>query len=171
MGGGIGAVSVEGEGSTFIARLPMAPAPTGSVQAQASGEAEPQEALPPLRVLAAEDNLINQLVLQTLLHQAGIEPVMVSDGAQALEAWREGQWDVILMDVQMPVMDGPTAARTIREEEVRLGRARTPIVALTANAMAHQVAEYLGAGMDDFVPKPLEAALLFAALERTLEAV
>ncbi|MBP8247025.1 MAG: PAS domain S-box protein [Phenylobacterium sp.] len=170
MGGAIGAVSVEGEGSTFIARLPMAPAPMGSVQAQAAAEAEPHEALPPLRVLAAEDNLINQLVLQTLLHQAGIEPVMVSDGAQALEAWRAGQWDVILMDVQMPVMDGPTAARTIREEEARLGRARTPIVALTANAMAHQVAEYYGAGMDDFVPKPLEAALLFAALERTLEA-
>ena len=172
MGGAIGAVSVEGEGTTFIARLPMAPAPAGSIQAQAAAEAPPaQEELPPLRVLAAEDNIINQLVLQTLLHQAGIEPVMVADGAQALEAWRAGAWDVILMDVQMPVMDGPTATRAIRDEEVRLGRPRTPIVALTANAMAHQVAEYYGAGMDDFVPKPLEAALLFAALERTLERV
>ncbi|MDO8377605.1 ATP-binding protein [Phenylobacterium sp.] len=169
MGGAIGAVSVEGEGTTFIARLPMAPAQAGSVQGPAAAEAEP-ETLPPLRVLAAEDNIINQLVLQTLLHQAGIEPVMVSDGAQAVEAWRAGAWDVILMDVQMPVMDGPTATRKIRDEEARLGRPRTPIVALTANAMAHQVAEYIGAGMDDFVPKPLEAALLFAALERTLEA-
>ena len=170
MGGAIGAVSVEGEGTTFIARLPMEPAPAGSVQAHAAAEAA-QDELPPLRVLAAEDNIINQLVLQTLLHQAGIEPVMVADGAQAVEVWRTGAWDVILMDVQMPVMDGPTATRAIREEETRLGRPRTPIVALTANAMAHQVAEYYGAGMDDFVPKPLEAALLFAALERTLERV
>ena len=170
MGGTIGAVSREGEGSTFIARLPIPAAAAGVVSTPVESDLL-RGGLPPLRVLAAEDNLINQLVLQTLLHQAGIEPVMVADGAQALEAWRTGQWDVILMDVQMPVMDGPTATRTIREEEARLGRARTPIVALTANAMAHQVAEYYGAGMDDFVPKPLEAALLFAALERTLELV
>ncbi|CAN5852925.1 hypothetical protein BH11PSE1_BH11PSE1_23290 [soil metagenome] len=169
MGGTISAVSREGEGSTFTARLPIPDAAPG-VATVASEPERRREDLPPLRVLAAEDNLINQLVLQTLLHQAGIEPVMVGDGEQALAAWRAGHWDVILMDVQMPVMDGPTAARTIREEEARLGRARTPIVALTANAMAHQVAEYYGAGMDDFVPKPLEAALLFAALERTLEA-
>ena len=169
MGGTIEAVSREGEGSTFTARLPIPDAAPGVATVALEPERR-REDLPPLRVLAAEDNLINQLVLQTLLHQAGIEPVMVSDGLQALAAWRAGHWDVILMDVQMPVMDGPTAARTIREEEARLGRARTPIVALTANAMAHQVAEYYGAGMDDFVPKPLEAALLFAALERTLEA-
>ena len=73
------------------------------------------------------------------------------------------------MDVQMPRMDGPTATRMIRARERTEGRARTPIVALTANAMAHQVAEYAEAGMDDFVPKPLEIARLYEILERALQ--
>ena len=108
------------------------------------------------------------MVLRTLLNQAGVDPVLVSDGAQALEAWRDGQWDVILMDVQMPEMDGPAATRAIRAEERATGRARTPIIALTANAMAHQVAEYRACGMDDFVAKPIELGQLFAAMERVL---
>jgi CheY-like chemotaxis protein len=71
--------------------------------------------------------------------------------------------------VQMPRMDGPTATREIRRREAALGRARTPIVALTANAMAHQVQDYIAAGMDDFVAKPIEVGALFAALNRALE--
>jgi CheY-like chemotaxis protein len=72
------------------------------------------------------------------------------------------------MDVQMPVMDGPTATRLIRSRETQTGRARTPILALTANAMTHQVADYMAAGMDGHVAKPIEARLLFSALERAL---
>jgi CheY-like chemotaxis protein len=72
------------------------------------------------------------------------------------------------MDVQMPEMDGPTATRLIRERERQTGRARTPIVALTANAMTHQIAAYVAAGMDDHVAKPIEAARLFSALEHAL---
>ena len=68
-----------------------------------------------MRVLAAEDNAVNQLVLKTLLHQIGVEPVVVDNGEQALEAWESAPWDVILMDMQMPVMDGLTATRAIRE--------------------------------------------------------
>jgi len=124
---------------------------------------------PPLRVLAAEDNTVNQLVLRTLLHQIGIDPVVVDNGLQAIEAWEREPWDVILMDVQMPEMDGPTATAVIRGRELAEGRARTPIVALTANAMAHQVAEYLGAGMDGFVPKPIEVGRLYEALQHALE--
>ena len=123
-----------------------------------------------LRVLAAEDNAVNQLVLKTLLHQLGLEPTVVEDGAQAVEAWAAADWDVILMDVQMPRMDGPTATRFIRERELAQRRRRTPIVALTANAMTHQVGEYLAAGMDGFVAKPIEAARLFEAIEAALEA-
>ena len=88
-----------------------------------------------IRVLAAED--INQLVLKTLLLQFGIEPVIVENGKLAVEAWKKNEWDVILMDVQMPLMDGPMATRAIRLHETATGRRRTPIVALTANAMSH----------------------------------
>ena len=68
------------------------------------------------------------------------------------------------MDIQMPLMDGPAAAQAIREEEARTGRPRTPIIALTANAMSHQIEAYLAAGMDGFVAKPIDAAKLYEAL-------
>ena len=122
-----------------------------------------------LRVLAAEDNAVNQLVLRTLLGQIGVEPVIVDTGVAAVEAWATASWDVILMDVQMPEMDGTTAATIIRAREAAEGRPRTPIVALTANAMSHQVAEYRACGMDGFVAKPIEAARLFTALQQALE--
>ncbi len=118
----------------------------------------------PLRVLAAEDNAVNRLVLKTLLEHAGIVPVMVDNGALALTAWEDEPWDLILMDVQMPVMDGPDATRAIRAQEAATGRPRTPIVALTANAMSHQIELYLAAGMDGHVAKPIEARALFEAV-------
>ena len=120
-------------------------------------------------MLAAEDNSVNQLVLKTLLHQAGIQPVIVDNGVAAVEAWQREDWDVILMDVQMPQMDGPTATRRIRELEQQRGGRRTPILALTANAMPDQVAQYLGAGMDGHIAKPIEINSLFNSLERALE--
>jgi CheY-like chemotaxis protein len=123
-----------------------------------------------IRILAAEDNGMNQLVLRTLLAQAGIEPTIVSNGREAVDAWASEPWDMILMDVQMPEVDGPTATGMIRARERAAGLARTPIIALTANAMAHQVAEYVEAGMDDFVAKPIEAARLFEAIEAALDA-
>jgi len=171
MGGVIEVDSELGRGSTFTVILPMprvgeekpaTPLPSPDVQ--------PSDSSPGLRVLAAEDNTVNQLVLKTLLHQIGVEPVVVGDGAEALEAWEAGHWDAILMDVQMPVMDGPTATRRIREREQQTGRRRTPIIALTANAMSHHVAEYLAAGMDDHVAKPIEAGRLFQALQAAIDA-
>jgi signal transduction histidine kinase/CheY-like chemotaxis protein len=170
MGGSIGAQSVQGRGSCFTVRLPLdriaasrppAPAPPAP-QAAEGGEALS------LKVLAAEDNAVNRLVLQTLLHQVGLTPTIVADGAQALEAWETEAWDLILMDVQMPVMDGPTACGLIRQKEAATGRARTPIIALTANAMAHQVSEYYAAGMDGFVPKPIQIGVLYAAINEAL---
>ena len=172
MGGAITAVSELEQGTTFVVTLPL-PWIGASVvlPPPPSIDAHPVEMTegPPLRVLAAEDNTVNQLVLKTLLHQIGIDPVVVENGLQVVEAWAREPWDVILMDVQMPEMDGPTAAAIIRAREVAEDRARTPIIALTANAMAHQVAEYLGSGMDSFVPKPIEVGRLFEALQQVLE--
>ena len=168
MGGRITVASTLGEGSRFVVELPLtrtsrsAPAPMPA-PAPAGDRAPDDEA--PLRVLAAEDNQINQLVLRTLLSQIGIEPTIVDNGADAVAAWDAGDWDLILMDVQMPVMDGPAATRAIRAREAATGRAATPIVALTANAMSHQLEDYRAAGMNGFVAKPIEVAALFAAIQ------
>jgi CheY-like chemotaxis protein len=168
MGGRIDVRSRLGEGTTFVVtlRLPKVARPRLAVRAEAVGAAP--DAAGTLRLLAAEDNEINQLVLKTLLGQVGIEPTVVGDGAAAVRAWEQGDWDAILMDVQMPRMDGPTAARLIRQREAELGRRRTPIIALTANAMSHQAEAYLAAGMDSIVAKPIEVGQLFAALQKVL---
>jgi signal transduction histidine kinase/CheY-like chemotaxis protein len=167
MGGSIEASSELAAGSTFIVRLPLAPAVAAGKDAPAAPDtdAEPGE----IRVLAAEDNDTNQLVLKTLLAQAGIEPTLVENGKQALEAWESQSWDLILMDIQMPVMDGVVATRAIRERERATGRRRTPILAVTANAMTHQVAEYESVGMDGVVPKPIDMVALLNAMQQALE--
>ncbi|TAJ69716.1 MAG: response regulator [Phenylobacterium sp.] len=174
MGGTVSATSAPGMGSTFTAILPLKKVaratPKPKKPARAKARSRPAEDRP-VRVLAAEDNAMNQLVLKTLLSQVGIEPEIVGDGRAALEAWEREAWDVILMDVQMPVMDGPTATAMIRARERSEGRARTPIVALTANAMPHQIAEYLESGMDAFVAKPIEAQRLYEALQIAVDGV
>jgi CheY-like chemotaxis protein len=122
-----------------------------------------------LRILIAEDNPTNQLVLKTLLNQVGIDPVVVSDGVQAVETWRTSDWDVVFMDIQMPRMDGQTAALEIRRLEGEDRRPRTPIYALSANAMAHQAADYLTAGMDGNIAKPIDIRELFGVLEQVIK--
>jgi two-component system, sensor histidine kinase len=171
MHGEIIGTSQPGEGSTFTVKLPLAKVGAAQAPAFAAPPSPPRLEEPThlkIRVLAAEDNSVNQLVLKTLLHQIGVEPLVVENGELALEAWKGAPWDVILMDMQMPIMDGLTATRRIREAEAAMGRARTPIVALTANAMAHQIQACVAAGMDGHVAKPIEAARLFEALERAL---
>ncbi|MDP2258159.1 MAG: ATP-binding protein [Caulobacter sp.] len=168
MGGDILALSEPGQGATFTVILPVErlgdalPAPA----AEAGDDAVEHRGL---RVLAAEDNRVNQIVLETLLAQVGITPVVTADGAQAVQAWADGDWDLILMDVHMPVLDGVGAVREIRAREAASGRRRTPIIALTANAMTHQIDELLACGMDLHVAKPIDAATLFRAIEIALE--
>jgi signal transduction histidine kinase/CheY-like chemotaxis protein len=166
MGGVVEASSKLGEGSTFTLTLPLALVPASAPRSEAP--AQPATAPPELRVLAAEDNATNQLVLKTLLAQAGVEPTLVADGRQALAAWEARSWDIVLMDIQMPEMNGVDATRAIRAREAETGRARTPIVAVTANAMTDQLALYRAAGMDAVVPKPIDVANLFTVMEQAL---
>ncbi|ACG79685.1 sensor histidine kinase [Phenylobacterium zucineum HLK1] len=167
MGGSIDVESREGDGSTFTVELPLQ---RGQPTSLAADETPPAGEDGDLRLLAAEDNPTNQQVLAAVLGSLGIEVDIVPDGKEAVEAWRTGAYDLILMDIQMPVMDGITAARAIREQEIAEGRRRTPIVALTANALTHQVEEYLAAGMDAHVAKPIEIAKLYDAIAATLNA-
>ncbi|MDP2009221.1 MAG: ATP-binding protein [Phenylobacterium sp.] len=171
MGGEIEAASVLGQGSVFTVRLPLTRIgdADGQVVRDDAFEAPPLRDGSALRILAAEDNPMNQLVLRTLLAQVGVEVTCVDNGELAVAAAATGDWDAILMDVQMPVMDGPTATRLIREWERNENRRRTPIIALTANAMAHHAAEYTAAGMDVLVPKPLELERLLIAIQTVLD--
>jgi PAS domain S-box-containing protein len=170
MGGEITVSSVVGIASTFVLKLPLARA---DAQPDAVEDAPAPLIAPaggrPLRILAAEDNPMNQLVLTTLLGAAGLEPVLVSNGEEAVKAFAEAPWDLILMDVQMPVMDGLDAARAIRAAERAEGRAPTPIIALTANAMQHQLDEYRACGMTATVSKPIEIRALMAAIQAVVE--
>jgi signal transduction histidine kinase/ActR/RegA family two-component response regulator len=158
MGGTISVSSQLGQGSSFVIDLPLRPGATGAGQLPTA----PNGAA--MRILAAEDNPVNQMVLKALLAQIGLEPTFVENGAEALRAWEDGHWDLVLMDVQMPLMDGPTATRLIRTREAELGRRPTPIVALTANAMTHQVVGYLAAGMNEVIGKPINVDQLFAVI-------
>ena len=170
MDGTVHAESRPGAGATFTITLGLpriGDAPIDFSQ-KPGAEAEQQPNLPALKILAAEDNAINRLVLKTLLNQVDIDPVLVEDGLEAISAWEAQPFDLILMDVQMPNMDGPTAARIIRQREIARGGRITPIIALTANVMRDQVEAYLAAGMDQVVAKPLDVGSLFEAIEACL---
>jgi signal transduction histidine kinase/AmiR/NasT family two-component response regulator len=169
MRGDIDVQSVEGQGSTFTVTLPLsriAEAGAAGEAVQTAAEAEDR----PLRVLAAEDIPTNQLVLRTVMESFGVDLTMVDNGREAVEAWNTGNFDLILMDIQMPEMDGVEATLAIRAAEEQTGRARTPIIAVSANAMAHHVKRYREVGMDGHVAKPIELAKLHAAMETALAA-
>ena len=168
MGGRITARSARGEGSTFVVDLPLLRGEASAIP-PARGEDAPAEERA-LRVLAAEDNMTNQKVLRAVLEPLDIDLEMAPDSAAAIDAWRSGRFDLILMDIQMPMMDGVEATRIIRAEEQRLGLARIPILALTANAMTFQVEQYLQAGMDGHISKPIELQRLYSAIEQALSA-
>lgn len=166
MGGSIQARSAPDRGTTFEVSLPLRRTDALIVEkARVEGPVAISPDLKRIRLLAAEDNPTNQLVLKTLLHQVGIQPMFVANGLQAVEAWEAGEFDVILMDVQMPELDGPGATEIIRRKEAGSGRLRTPIIGLTANAMSHQIEQYLTVGMDCVVTKPIDITKLFEALD------
>ncbi|MFM1960939.1 MAG: hypothetical protein RL588_2456 [Pseudomonadota bacterium] len=171
MGGRISFDSTEGLGSTFRFTAPLLRADASEAEILDDGLFDDEdEAWPPLRVLAAEDNPTNQQVLTAVMASVGCALEVVSDGAAAVAAWKTGRFDLILMDIHMPVMGGVEAAKAIRALERNRGLPRTPIIALTADALSHQVAEYLAAGMDEHLAKPIEIKRLVETIGRVTSA-
>ncbi len=166
MGGSLVARSTPGQGSVFTLRLPAAPcAPKRPVRA-AEPPAPAAPRATPVRVLLAEDHPVNRRVVELILAGAGVELTSVENGRLALDALEAQRFDLVLMDVQMPVMDGVTAIRELRAREAREGAARTPVVAFTANAGADQAAASRDAGADEHLTKPVSADRLLDAVRR-----
>ena len=169
MGGSIAVDSQPGAGSTFrFTCHAVVAAPEAAPPATADdGDGEPAGALlPRLRVLLAEDNLVNQRLTVALLEKRGHTVVVAGDGERALAALDREAFDVVLMDVQMPVMDGFAATTALRAREAAGRSPRTPVVAMTAHAMRGDRERCLAAGMDDYVSKPVAASLLMSAIAR-----
>jgi PAS domain S-box-containing protein len=167
MGGELVADARPGRGATFTLRLEL-PRREGSVEMW--GEHEPgateEHELEALRVLLAEDHPTNRRVVELILGAAGVDLTCVENGAEALDAASRGRFDLILMDMQMPVMDGLTAIRAIRGREAREKRRPTPIYTLTANAMPEHAQASAAAGADGHVTKPIAAEALLRVVEQ-----
>ena len=166
MGGSLDCVSQPGAGSRFWFEIPL---PT--VDAGQSGEVpvpHNEESTVPLRILLADDHPANRKVVEILLAGTGADLVGVADGSEALEAFRGGGFDLVLMDMQMPVMDGLTATAEIRAFERERGWDRTPLLILTANAMPEHIEAGRKAGSDGHLAKPVTMASLFAGITQVL---
>jgi two-component system, sensor histidine kinase len=187
MGGGLTVHSTERVGSEFMVRLPAMPADADVAR---STPVQPLRRLPAdvapvpaaaalpataakedeLRVLVAEDNPVNQRIAQQLLRKRKLSVTLADDGRQAVDAFESGRFDLVLMDVQMPEMDGFEAVAAIRALEHSQGRPHTPIVAVTAHAMVGDREKCLEAGMDAYLSKPLRRQLLFELVDELLGA-
>ncbi|HEX6705706.1 MAG TPA: ATP-binding protein [Albitalea sp.] len=162
MGGQVGVQSRLGQGSTFwfelsLRRAEAEPAPAEAVAADHAGLSA--------HVLLAEDDTVNQMVVEEMLKKLGCIVDVVSDGEAAFDAATNGRYDLVFMDLHMPVMDGYEATRRIRHGENAHGP-RTPIVALTADALAGDRERCIASGMDDYMTKPVSSAMLAAAVDR-----
>ena len=162
MGGRIGIDSEPGRGSTFFFSVALGIGQGLSPAALAAGMNESRAALD---VLVVEDNPVNQQLAIRLLEKWGHRATLAADGQVALDALEERRFDVVLMDVQMPVMGGIEATREIRRREAAQGKPRRPIIAMTANAMQGDREACLEAGMDDYIAKPIKSADLAKLLD------
>ncbi|HEY5028750.1 MAG TPA: response regulator, partial [Candidatus Angelobacter sp.] len=169
MGGNIWVESDMGKGSTFHFTAVLETTNCASLKPVDSFLSEQAPALSrELKILLAEDNLINQKLAVRLLEKLGHHVVLAVTGVQALSKLKEQSFDLVLMDVQMPEMDGFTATAAVRLREEG-SAVRMPIVAMTAHAMKGDRERCLQAGRDDYVSKPISAAAVRAAIERVLK--
>ncbi|CUX80152.1 MAG: two component signal transduction system hydrid histidine kinase / response regulator with GAF and P [Roseibaca calidilacus] len=165
MGGTIQTKTAPDVGTTISVTLPIPLAPV-DVQARALSVAnvDTSRSLPELSILAADDNRTNQMILSIMLGQLGARVTLANDGLDALQKSRAERFDLMILDISMPGMDGVTVLNTIRRDEKRAGLAQTPAFAFTANAMSHQVESYLQAGFDACLTKPLKLERLHHTL-------
>jgi signal transduction histidine kinase/ActR/RegA family two-component response regulator len=168
MNGSITLDSQPGQGSCFTVQLVLALAPAAAGRGTGAVPPADEAPLPPLRLLAAEDNSVNQILIKALAERWGHQCDVVCNGNEALAQVQAADYDVVLMDIQMPELDGEAATRAIRALPGRCGH--IPIVAMTANVLPEQRASYLASGMDAVVSKPVEAQALQAALRQVLAA-
>lgn len=168
MGGVLKVTSAVGFGSRFDFTAPI-PAVVASEQGEDAEDDAPVRRTDS-SLLVVDDNPVNRRILAALMEPFGVECGFAATGVEAVEAWRRRPWDAILMDVHMPEMDGVEATRRIRAEEAFTRRPRTPIVAVTASVLTHEVEAYGAAGMDEILAKPIEAAALADTLARWLPA-
>jgi signal transduction histidine kinase/DNA-binding NarL/FixJ family response regulator len=168
MGGRIWLESVPGQGASFHIALPLpscAPPPQASSAPPPASAAE-LAALPPQTILLCEDNEVNVLVIEAMLEPQAHRIDVAGNGVLGVERFRQGRYDLVLMDVQMPGMDGLSATREIRRIEVEQGRPHTPVIALSANAFPEDVRRSLDAGCDDHLSKPVGMDELHATIAR-----
>ena len=158
--------SIEGQPEPIVTGLSFDPS---DVDASDTGDGWKTETVFRGRVLLAEDNAINREVCETMLADLGLDVEVAVDGAEAVSRVEQGKYDVILMDCQMPVIDGYEATRMIRDLEESEGLERTPVVALTAHVMAGDREKCLEHGMDDYLGKPFTKATLGAILKNWLQ--
>ncbi len=173
MGGGVGVASEPGQGSRFWFRIRAEICTSGERRhKERTGAAGTASVRAPLHgtLLVVEDDATNQKVIRAMLDNVGVSTEMAGNGQQAIERIARGErYDLILMDVRMPVMDGLDATAQIRQRERELGEPRRTIIALTADAFAEDRERCLQAGMDDFLTKPLDVAVLSAMLHEWLD--
>jgi CheY-like chemotaxis protein len=177
MGGEIGLKNREGAGSIFWFTAVLGKQAEGVALAEQGSEVDSQKspvstvamaARRKFKILLAEDNLVNQTVALKLMEKKGYVADLAENGLEAIEALRVKSYDLVLMDCQMPEMDGFIATRQIRQNDSLVSRCDLPIVALTANAMQGDREKCLEAGMNDYLAKPIDAAALVEMLQKWL---
>lgn len=166
--GTIQCASEEHKGSTFSVTIPLSSS-RYEIQTPLTAAMADEEPLKGVKILVAEDDLVNQRYIIRLLEKMGCEVVLAEDGIQAVDALKAEKFDVVLMDVEMPIMNGIEATRVIRDPEAGCLEPDVPIIALTAHAMWGDEQRCLHAGMDNYVPKPVDIDTVAAIIQSTLE--